>query len=72
MLNFYKINRDGEIRTRDRLVIKGLILYQRTNSTQKLKLLGDISIYDLYFLKYLINLSIKLNYMFILQIKFKK
>jgi len=72
MLNFYKINRDGEIRTRDRLVIKGLILYQRTNSIQKLKLLGDISIYDLYFLKYLINLSIKLNYMFILQIKFKK
>jgi hypothetical protein len=39
---FYQINRDGEIRTRDRLVIKVLIPCQRTNSTQKLKLLGEV------------------------------
>jgi hypothetical protein len=35
MLNFfYQINRDGEIRTRDHLIIKALILCQRTISTQ--------------------------------------
>jgi hypothetical protein len=34
VLNFYQINGDGEIRTRDRLVIKALIQCQRTNSTQ--------------------------------------
>ena len=39
---------DGEIRTRDHLVIKALISYQRTNSTKKLKLLGKVPIYDLY------------------------
>jgi len=27
VFNFYQINRDGEIRTRDRLVIKALISY---------------------------------------------
>jgi hypothetical protein len=31
---FYQINGDGEIRTRDRLVIKALIPYQGTISTQ--------------------------------------
>ena len=34
VLNFYQINRDDEIRTRDRLVIKILIPCQRTISTQ--------------------------------------
>jgi hypothetical protein len=33
MLNFYQINKDSEMRIRDRLVIKTLILYQITNST---------------------------------------
>ena len=37
MLNFYQINGDGEIRTRDRLVIKALIPCQRTILTQKLR-----------------------------------
>ena len=49
MLNFYQINKDGEIRTRDHLVIKALIPYQRTISTKKLKLLGEVSWYDLYY-----------------------
>ena len=49
VLNFYQINRDGEIRTRDRLVIKALIPCQRTISIQLLKLLGEISRYDLYY-----------------------
>ena len=49
MLNFYEINRDDEIRTHDRLVIKALIPCQRTISTQKLKLLGEVSKYDLYY-----------------------
>ena len=49
VLNFYQINGDGEIRTRDRLVIKALIPCQRTISTQQLKLLGEISGYDLYY-----------------------
>ena len=49
VLNFYQINRDDEIRTRDRLVIKALIQCQRTISTQKLKLLGEVSRYDLYY-----------------------
>jgi hypothetical protein len=40
LLNFYQINRDGEIRTRDRLVIKTMIQYQKFNSTQNFKLLG--------------------------------
>jgi hypothetical protein len=48
MLNFYQINRNGEI-THNYLVIKALILCQRTSSTQKLKLLGEISRYDLYY-----------------------
>jgi len=34
ILNFYQINRDDEIRTHDRLVIKALIPCQRTISTQ--------------------------------------
>jgi hypothetical protein len=33
VLNFYQINENGEIRTRDRLVIKVLISCQRTNLT---------------------------------------
>jgi hypothetical protein len=46
VLNFYQINGDSEIRTCDRLVIKTLIQCQRTNSTQKFKLLGKIPGYD--------------------------
>jgi len=34
VLNFYEINEDDEIRTRNRLVIKALIPYQRIISTQ--------------------------------------
>jgi hypothetical protein len=49
VLNFYQINRDCEIRTRNCLVIKALIPCQRTNSTQKLKLLGEVTRYDLYY-----------------------
>jgi hypothetical protein len=49
MLIFYQINRDGEIRTRDCLVIKALIPCQRTNLTQKLKLLDKVSRYNLYY-----------------------
>ena len=49
VLNFYQINEDNDIQTRDILVIKALISYQRTISTQKLKLLGEFSIYDLYY-----------------------
>jgi hypothetical protein len=49
LIFFYQINRDGEIRTRNRLVIKALISCQRTNSTQKLKLLGEVLGYDLYY-----------------------
>ena len=49
VLNFYQINGDGEIRTRDHLVIKVLIPCQRTISTQKFKLLGEIPGYDLYY-----------------------
>jgi hypothetical protein len=49
VLNFYQINEDGEIQSYDRLVIKALISYQITNSTQKLKLLGEVSKYDLYY-----------------------
>jgi hypothetical protein len=33
VLNFYQIDGDGEIRTRDRLIIKALIPCQITNST---------------------------------------
>jgi hypothetical protein len=49
VFNFYQINGDGEIRTRDRLVIKALIPCQRTISTQKFKLLGEVPRYDLYY-----------------------
>ena len=49
VLNFYQINRDDEIRTRDHLVIKALIPCQRTISTQKLKLFGEVLEYDLYY-----------------------
>jgi len=56
VFSFYEINKDGEIRTRDRLVIKILISCQKINSTQKLKLLDEILIYDLYYsLKVLIK-----------------
>jgi hypothetical protein len=40
---------DGKIRTRDRLVIKIMITYQRINLIQKLKLLNEVSIYNLYY-----------------------
>jgi len=49
MLNFYHINGDGKIWTLDHLVIKTLIPCQRTISTQKLKLLGEVSGYELYY-----------------------
>jgi hypothetical protein len=49
VLNFYQINGDDEIRTRDHLVIKALIPCQRTISTQKLKLLGKVPGYNLYY-----------------------
>jgi len=42
VLNFYQINEDAEIRTRDRLIIKALIPHQKTNSTQKFKLLDEV------------------------------
>jgi hypothetical protein len=48
VLNFYQINEDSEIQTRDRLIIKVLIPRQRINSTQKLKLLGEVPRYNLY------------------------
>ena len=41
-------NKDGEIRTRDHSDIKVLISCQRINSTQKLKILDEVPIYDLY------------------------
>jgi hypothetical protein len=59
VLNFYQINEDGEIRTRDRLVIKALIPCQRTISIQLFKLLGEVSIYDLYY-------SLTVKYVFFL------
>jgi hypothetical protein len=49
VFNFYQINGNGEIRTRDHLVIKAMISCQRTNSNQMLKLLGEIPGYDLYY-----------------------
>jgi hypothetical protein len=49
VLNFYQINGNDEIQTHDRLVIKALIPCQRTNSTQKLKLLGEVLEYNLYY-----------------------
>jgi hypothetical protein len=49
VLNFYQINRDGEIQTHNHLVIKALIPCQRTKSTKKLKLLGEILRYNLYY-----------------------
>jgi len=49
VFNFYQINGDGEIRIRDRLVIKALIPCQGTNSTQKFKLLVNVPRYDLYY-----------------------
>jgi hypothetical protein len=59
VLNFYQINEDGEIRTRDRLVIKTLIPCHKTISTQKFKLLSEISGYDLY---YSLTISPKITY----------
>jgi hypothetical protein len=49
VLNFYQINKDSEIQTHDRLVIKALISCQRTNSTQNVKLLGNVPRYNLYY-----------------------
>jgi hypothetical protein len=49
VLNFYQINRNSKIQIRDHLVIKALIQCQRIISTQKLKLLGEVPIYDLYY-----------------------
>jgi hypothetical protein len=49
MLNFYQINMNGKIRTRDRLVIKTLTPCQRINLTQKFKLLNEILRYNLYY-----------------------
>ena len=49
MLGCYRINEDGEIQIRDRLVIKALILCQITNSIQKFKPLGDVKRYALYY-----------------------
>jgi len=49
VFNFYQINEVDEIQTHDRLVIKTLISCQRTNSTQKLKLLGEVPGNDLLF-----------------------
>jgi hypothetical protein len=49
IFNFYQINKDCDIRIRDRLVIKVLILCQITNLIQKLKLLDKILIYDFYY-----------------------
>jgi len=49
MLNFYQIIRNGKIQTLDRLLIKALIIYKKTNSTQKLKLLDEVSRYNLYY-----------------------
>ena len=49
VFNFYQINRDGEIQTHNRLVIKALIPCQRTKLTKKLKLLGEILRYNLYY-----------------------
>ena len=49
VLNFYQINRDGEIRTRDCLTINALIPCQRTIPTPWLKLLGEVLRYNLYY-----------------------
>jgi hypothetical protein len=58
VLNFYQINKDDEIRTRDHLVIKALIPYQKIISTQKLKLLGEVPEYDLYYFLIIINIIV--------------
>ena len=60
MLNFYQINRDVEIQTRDRLVIKALIPCQRTNSTQLFKLLDEVLGY-IYIYIYIETLMITIN-----------
>jgi hypothetical protein len=49
MLNFYQINKYGKIQTCNRLVIKAMIPCQKTNLTQKFKLLGEVPRYDLYY-----------------------
>jgi hypothetical protein len=49
MLNFYQINKDDEIQTRDCMIIKILIPCHRTISTYKLKLLDEVLRYDLYY-----------------------
>jgi len=54
MRNFYHINRDDGIRTRDRLVIKVLIPYQRIISIKKLKFLCVVLKYNLYYFLILI------------------
>jgi hypothetical protein len=58
VLNFYQINGDDEIRTRDHLVIKALIPCQKAISTQKLKLLGEVPEYDLYYFLIIINIIV--------------
>jgi hypothetical protein len=58
VLNFYQINKDDEIRTRDHLVIKALIPCQKIISTQKLKLLGEVPEYDLYYFLIIINIIV--------------
>jgi hypothetical protein len=42
MLDFYQINEDGKIRTRNHLAIKTLIPYQKIISTKKFKLLSKV------------------------------
>jgi len=49
VLNFYQINEDDEIRSRNCLVIENLIPYLKTNSTQKIKLLNKFLRYNLYY-----------------------
>jgi len=64
VLNFYQINMDGEIQTRDRLVINTLIPCQRTNSIQKLKLkfLDKTPKYNLYYYLTIILSSLSISW----------
>lgn len=48
VFNFYQINKN-DIQIHDRLVIKALIPCQIINSTQNLKLLGEVPRYNLYY-----------------------
>jgi aryl carrier-like protein len=49
VFNCYQINEDDKIWTRDRLVNYALIPCQIINLIQWLKLLGNVSIYNLYY-----------------------